>query len=321
MNALVSIILPVYQRQDVLEECVRSILAQSYQNFEIILIDDGSTDDTPKICQKLSDQHPRIRFLTGDHAGVSAARNKGLDAAKGDFIFFVDSDDVIHPRLIEALVEGMEGTDATISGTNLFTVTQANWHRIYQQIQADPGPARTTYQDHHATIKALFTPGTPLRAFGGVMFRRDLIGDTRFRTDLFIGEDFYFIYDNALKGASSVFLEQKWYYHRIHNTNISNDHSFSGFMTRFRRRELVWKSELALGREDNANKQKKDAFNIFMKCLQLDQMDKADQKKMCQLMKEYKKELWPALDVKNKLRFHLHVNFPSTIRLAKLRKK
>lgn len=321
MNALVSIILPVYQRQAVLEECVRSIIAQSYQNLEIILIDDGSTDDTPKICRKLSEQHPRISFLTGDHRGVSAARNKGLDAAKGEYIFFVDSDDVIHPHLIEALVEGLESSDASIAGTNLFSVTQAHWKRIYQQIQADAGPARTTYQDPHSTIKALFTPGTPLRAIGGVMFRRELIGDTRFRTDLFIGEDFYFIYDNALKGASSVFLEQRWYYCRIHSTNSSNDHSFSGFMTRFRRRELVWKSELALGRVDNANKQKQDAFNIFMKCLQMGQMDKEDLQKMCQLMKDYKKEIYPALTTKNKLRFHLHVNFPSTIRLTKLHKK
>lgn len=320
MNGLVSIILPVYQREAVLEECVRSIIAQSYQNYEIILIDDGSTDGTPALCRKLAERHPQIRYLTGDHSGVSAARNKGLDHAAGEYVFFVDSDDVIHPHLLQALVEGLSSTDASIAGTDLFTVQQVHWRRIYQQIQADAGPARTTYQDSHATIKALFTPGTPLRAIGGVMFRRELIGDTRFRTDLYIGEDFYFIYDNALKGASSVFLEQKWYYCRIHAANSSNDHSYAGFMTRFRRRELVWKSELALGRTENANKQKKDAFTIFMKCLQKNAMSKEEEKKMCQLMKDYKKELWPALDLKNKLRFHLHVNLPSTIRLIPRKK-
>lgn len=320
MNGLVSIIIPVYQREAVLEECIRSIMAQSYQDFEIILIDDGSTDGTPALCQKLAERYSQIRFLTGDHAGVSAARNKGLDAAKGDLILFIDSDDVVHPLLIQALAEGILNSDAGIAGSSCFSVQQAKWINIYRQMKADDGPARTTYQDHHDTVKALFTPGTPLRAIGGVMFRRDLVGDTRFRTDLYIGEDFYFIYDNALKGASSVFLEQKWYYVRLHQANSSNDYSFSGFMTRFRRRELVWKSELALGRKDNANKQKSDAFGIFLKCLQKDRMPSEDIKKMCRLMKDYKKELWPALSLKHKLRFYLHVYFPSTIRLIPRKK-
>ena len=320
MNALVSIIIPVYQREAVLEECVRSLFAQSYQNFEIILIDDGSTDGTPDLIRKLAAEHPQIRALTGAHEGISAARNKGLDVATGDLILFVDSDDVAHPLLIQTLAEAILGADAGIAASRYFPVHQFEWHKIYRQMEADAGPARTTYQDPHDTIKALFTPGTALRQIGGTMFRRDLIGDTRFRTDLYIGEDFYFIYDNALKGTSSVFLEQKWYYARLHGANTSNDHSFAGFMTRFRRRELVWKSELALGRTANADLQKKDAFTIFMKCLQMDKMSKAEKKKMCQLMKDHKKELWPALDLKHRIRFYLHVYFPSTIRLVPKKK-
>lgn len=321
MNDLISIIIPVYNRQNVLEACVHSIQAQSYQNFEIILIDDGSTDQTPQVCRKLAEEDPRIRLLGGDHAGVSAARNKGLDAAKGAYIFFVDSDDVVHPLLAETLIDGMVRNDSPIGGSKYHPIRNSEWDTVHQIIASDPGPGQTTFHSCVDSIRSTCYGQSPFSTMGGVMIRRDLIGQTRFRTDLFIGEDFYFIYENFLKGASSVFLEQKWYYCRIHPGNSSNNFSFPGFMTRFCRRRLVWRSEAALGRTENAIRQKQDAFGIFLKCLKMGRMGRGDIKKMCNVMKEHKAEILPALNLTRKLRFYLHVYFPSTIRLTKLKKK
>lgn len=213
MNALISIIVPVFNRQNVIEECLRSAFVQTYRNFELLVIDDGSTDDTLAICRRLAEEEPRIKLLSGDHAGVSAARNKGLDAAAGEYIFFLDSDDVLHPRLLETLVTGMEGTDAKIGASQGAIVSQANWHRVKAYIEAHPDAGETIYYSPEETLQVLLTPGhSPFNFMGGTMIHRDLMGQTRFRTNLFIGEDFQFVYDNIAKGASSVVLRQKLYF-------------------------------------------------------------------------------------------------------------
>lgn len=104
MNRRVSVIIPVYNREKYIEEAVKSVLAQSLKDFEIIIVDDGSTDSTVQICRRLSERDERIRLFSSGHFGVSAARNKGIKNSSGDYIFFLDSDDIIHPLLLETLV-------------------------------------------------------------------------------------------------------------------------------------------------------------------------------------------------------------------------
>lgn len=311
MHELISIIIPVYNRETVLRECVGSILAQTHQNYEIILIDDGSTDATPAVCHALAEEDPRVIVLEAAHGGVSAARNLGLGAARGEFVFLIDSDDVIHPRLLEALVAGMKGSDAAIAGTAVVNVSEKHWHRVNEAIARDSGPGETTYQNHEDTLRAVFYSTSPINLIGGVMIRRDLIGETKFRTDLHIGEDFYFVYENLIKGASTVFLKQKWYYCRIHANNSSWDYSYSGFWTRFYRRELVWKSEESFGRTEYANCQKRNVLGIYMGFLKRNGWRGEDSRKMRQLMKDYRSILMPAFGLLDKLKYCLSVYFPA----------
>lgn len=104
----VSVIISVYNRENYIEECLLSVLEQSHKDFEIVLVDDGSTDNTLAICEALAEKEPRIKIIKGEHKGVSAARNLALDNAIGEYLFFLDSDDTIHPLLLEALVDGAE---------------------------------------------------------------------------------------------------------------------------------------------------------------------------------------------------------------------
>ena len=250
---MVSIIIPVYNREKYIEECIRSIRAQTYKNYEIILIDDGSTDNTLAICRTLAQEEPVIRILESSHVGVSAARNIGLDAAVGDYVFFLDSDDIIHPCLLETLVNGLTETGAVIGGTMCVSIWEENWDKAYEYIEKSPGPGEITYQTFEETLEAVLSVGkTPLGMIGGVMIRRDIIDQTRFRPDLYIGEDFFFVYENMIKGGSTVFLKQKWYFARNHANNTSWDFGYSGFMNCLLRRELVWKSEEAMGRKKYA---------------------------------------------------------------------
>lgn len=102
---LVSVILPVYNTGKHLRRCVASIQAQSYENWEAILVDDGSTDDSGKLCDLLAGEDSRIRVVHQDNAGPSAARNTGISQASGEFISFIDPDDSVLPEFISALVK------------------------------------------------------------------------------------------------------------------------------------------------------------------------------------------------------------------------
>lgn len=99
----ISIIVPVYNVESYLTRCIESILAQTYTNWELILVDDGSPDRCPEICDAYAAKDKRIKVLHKTNGGLSDARNHGLDVATGDYILFVDSDDYIHPHMLQAM--------------------------------------------------------------------------------------------------------------------------------------------------------------------------------------------------------------------------
>lgn len=104
MKNLVSVIVPVYNSEKYLEECIESILNQTYTNIELLLVDDGSTDDSGIICKRYSKWDERVSYYYEENGGVSSARNNGLSNSKGKYVVFVDSDDVIGKRAIENLI-------------------------------------------------------------------------------------------------------------------------------------------------------------------------------------------------------------------------
>lgn len=312
MEGKVSIIIPVYNREMYIQGCIKSILAQSYNNYEIILIDDGSTDGSLEICKKLAKEDVRIKLILAKHEGVSAARNKGIDEAQGEYLFFIDSDDAIHPFLVETLVGGMKKYNASIGGTKIHGIIEEIWYRVERKIAKRSGSANISYQNPEETLHAMFCTESPLSEIGGVMFRKDLIGETRFREELYIGEDFYFIYQNLIKGADSIFVDKKWYYCRIHQSNSSWNYDFSAFHNRFYRRQLVWESEETLGRVEYANMQKRQAFGAFTTCICKNEPYDDECRKMRRFMKKYKKVLFPAMNWKEKIKYYLYVFLPYT---------
>ncbi len=321
----VSVIIPVYNREAVVSECVRSVQNQTWQDFEIILIDDGSTDETLSICRLLAEEDERIRLLTTEHAGVSAARNEGLSAAEGKYIFFLDSDDIIHPKLLETLTGGLEETDAGLGGTWCLACDERYWNEGREKFLGSEKAPETKFCTFEETMHDVFHGFSPFRMIGGVMMRRDLVGETRFKTDLFIGEDFYFVYENLIKGASSVVLRQKWYLNRIHTGNSSWVYNFDGFYTRFYRRKLVWQSEERCGRSENARYEKLSAVHSFNECFVRNSPYGKDAKRMRAVMKEHKSELLSALDKKKGAFLKFGIYCPCTawvcLRLMKKFKK
>lgn len=118
-DKLISIIVPIYNSDKYLFRCINSLIKQSYQNLEIILIDDGSTDNSKKICNYFLKKDKRIKFFIKSNGGVSSARNLGLLNAKGDYIAFVDSDDYIEADMLEKLLNSLIENESQISICNL----------------------------------------------------------------------------------------------------------------------------------------------------------------------------------------------------------
>lgn len=119
---LVSVIVPVYKVEKYLKKCVVSILNQTYKNLEIILVDDGSPDNSGKICDELKKTDSRIKVIHQENMGLSGARNTALDIMSGDAVTFVDSDDTIDLHMVEYLVNDMKQYDADIVECQFFEV-------------------------------------------------------------------------------------------------------------------------------------------------------------------------------------------------------
>lgn len=118
-NALVSVVVPVYNVEKYIARCIESILSQTYENLELILVDDGSSDQSGAICDEYAHKDNRVTVIHQKNAGVSRARNAGIDQAKGEFLFFVDSDDWVEPEHIQTLLP-IDGENMVYGGRKFF---------------------------------------------------------------------------------------------------------------------------------------------------------------------------------------------------------
>lgn len=189
MQPLISVIVPVYNGQEYLEKCIESIQAQTYENIEVIIINDGSTDATGQVCVRLKEKYSNIRVITMEDEGVSAARNAGLDAAKGAFVTFVDADDRIRPKMLEVLYQGIMDTGSDVCGCSfLMWKTDEEWEELEQKRYRVEKPV--TYRPGDFLEKELLNGNS--RCWSK-LYRRAAIGKMRFQRGLAIGEDMLFV--------------------------------------------------------------------------------------------------------------------------------
>lgn len=141
--AEISIIVPVYKAQAYLHNCIDSILSQTYQNFELILVDDGSPDSCGAICEEYAAKDSRVHVIHQDNQGQAAARNHALEIAQGRWICFVDSDDMIHPQMLQMLYRAVEESGAPISMCQMWEAPEfpetfaASYNLQYETLSMD----------------------------------------------------------------------------------------------------------------------------------------------------------------------------------------
>lgn len=115
MEPIVSVIIPVYNVEQYVQRCIQSVCAQTLENIEILVVDDGSTDSSGKLCDQAAAGDPRIRVIHKENGGLSSARNAAIDVARGQYLSFIDSDDYIEPDMMERLYQNAVDTDSQIS--------------------------------------------------------------------------------------------------------------------------------------------------------------------------------------------------------------
>lgn len=203
---LVSIIVPIYNVAAYLRPCIESIQNQTYSNLEILLIDDGSPDNSGEICDEYAKKDPRIRVLHNKNGGAAAARNAGIDAATGEYISFVDGDDTIMDTMISELLANLHATGSDVSVCNRNTVYGAH------SCSSSDLPAMDLILFTQPTITQ-YVMQTKLHSAGPVcrLFRRSFLGDIRFDTSHICFEDYSYSVKLALKAQKVCYTPRPLY--------------------------------------------------------------------------------------------------------------
>ena len=202
---LLSIIVPVYDVERYLPKCMDSILAQTFTDFELILVDDGSPDNCPALCDAAAAKDARIRVIHQKNGGLSAARNAGLDAARGAWIGFVDSDDYIAPEMYEALYHAVQSTGADLALCD------------YAEVDETGAPCQSMHirlEKKDFTGRDLLKNATDstIQPAWNKLYRRDVFAQLRYPEGK-LNEDLFLIPEICLNTQKAVVVPRALYYY------------------------------------------------------------------------------------------------------------
>ena len=207
----ISIIVPVYNVERYLRQCIDSILAQTYRDFELFLVDDGSPDNSGKICDEYARKDLRIHVFHKPNGGVSSARNLGIDNAKGEYISFIDADDYIEPNFAEEMVKAMEGYDADLVCCGIWE----NEKSINKRIRSTD---KDKIYDMKGGLIELIVPDAYFGWCFNKFYKRSIVKNTdiKFPEGIRYSEDWVFII-NYITHSSKIVYISKVLYHYVSN--------------------------------------------------------------------------------------------------------
>ena len=226
----ISVIVPVYKVEAYLHECVDSILVQTFTDFELILVDDGSPDNCGKICDEYAAKDSRVRVIHQENRGLSGARNSGIDVAQGEYITFVDSDDLVDMRYLEILIDAAK-EDAAVAVCRHEEFSDGNLLRPWQG-EVSRKPFGTV-----DAVEAMYNGSAwiPVNAWGKLICR-ELIGDIRFPVGR-LHEDQAFTPYILYRAEKTVSCDAILYHYRVNPVSITRN-TFS-----LRRYDDLWAVE------------------------------------------------------------------------------
>ena len=251
----ISIIVPIYKVEKQLKKCINSILNQTFSNFELILVDDGSPDNCGKICDEYEKKDNRIKVIHKENGGLSDARNSGLDIAKGKYIAFVDSDDIIHPRMYEILFQCINKSDSDIvqckfkKFKNLDEVKDEldNYNETFEE-----------YDNKTAIMDMMDNNNINVNSWNK-LYKSKLFETLRFPKGK-IHEDEFLTYKLLYSSKKIAYVDQELYYYYQNDNGIMNGSSILKRLDRIEAIEERSKFFLKNGDKDLYNKSNSALF-------------------------------------------------------------
>ena len=198
---LISVIVPVYNVEEYLPRCLDSIINQTYTNLEILLIDDGATDNSGKICDEYAQKDNRIRVFHKPNGGVSSARNMGLDNSTGEYVGFIDSDDYVELEYFEVLLGVAKEHNADIARCCEFEESHTDESKVDIYLSKE-----YNFLQKHTTEKLG-------NVVAGALYKIEIVQPLRFTSGLYVGEDSYFNAQAVKRSILSVATSKKMYHY------------------------------------------------------------------------------------------------------------
>jgi len=214
-----SIVLPVYNVDKWLNECLNSIQAQIFTDWEALLVDDGSTDFSGVICDSFARLDSRFKVIHRENAGVSAARNMGLEEAAGDLLAFIDPDDLISPNYFQSLISELQRIDADVAVCAYYFMEENGGINLVQELicrkeaAAKGAPDNAEMLDNDAVVRGVYNNIFSCVSWGKV-FKRELWGNARFPVGVDLGEDMMTVPSVIIKANRAVCAPEAIYYYR-----------------------------------------------------------------------------------------------------------
>lgn len=211
----ISVIVPIYNKEKCLKKCLDSILGQTDQELEVILVDDGSTDSSLKICREYAAKDARVQVYSKPNGGVSSARNLGMEKSTGDYLTFVDPDDFLHPECIERLKDALEAEDADLS--YCYAVDVKGQTGKTRTISGESGNRSVVEASHYDWFDKYAHS-----VCWGTLYKREITKNVRFDADLKIGEDTLFLAKCIQNSKRVVCLDRALYYYVLNEDSVTN---------------------------------------------------------------------------------------------------
>ena len=217
MDELISIIVPIYNVEEYLRECLDSIMSQTYQNFECLLINDGSPDNSADICREYVEKDSRFRYFEKENGGVSSARNLGIEHSKGEYITFIDSDDWVDSDYLEVLYNALidENADISVSTYKRFHMADNCWY--FHSFQRGYEKKIFTGSELIDNLQLLSSFDHSYGSVCGKLVKSVRVETIRFNEETTLGEDMEFWYKLYLISDKIVYVNKDTYIYRTSN--------------------------------------------------------------------------------------------------------
>ena len=222
---LISIVIPVYNAEKYLEQCLNSIKNQTYKNFEVILVNDGSIDHSESICMDFVKVDTRFKYFTKVNGGASSARNFGLDNVTGDYTTFIDADDWVDENHLEVLINNIKdnNSDMAVSSIKKFDNVSNFEYRVYSnQEKYLLNYNKLNREEFLVILPKLIHASNSYKIAVSKLFKKELVTDVRFDESIVYGEDLEFFFKLYLNINSISYVDAVTYIYRLHDESSSS---------------------------------------------------------------------------------------------------